>query len=74
MTQNLFEVRDVFGKWQPINGMQAAAYRLEGATVRIAEVKADQCGRVFSGVACPSPKGSKCPDCGPACHEVGEGD
>ncbi len=32
-----------------------------------------QCGRINSGHACTMPAGSKCPDCGPSCHDVPEG-
>lgn len=31
------------------------------------------CGKVSSGVACTSPKGSTCPDCGPCLIDCGPG-
>lgn len=31
------------------------------------------CGRVFDGYPCTMPAGTKCPDCGPAVHDVPEG-
>lgn len=29
----------------------------------------EPCGKINSGFACDMPKGSKCPDCGPGCHD-----
>jgi hypothetical protein len=67
---------------QAMAAIMIANPKLDAETVgECAYIQADQmmkaggliCGRIYSGHMCKQPKGSKCPDCGPACHYVPEG-
>lgn len=60
--------REFVGTWNEDHAAKYEAYRAKY------EKKPELCGRVYSGVACDMPKGSKCPDCGPACHDYPAGE
>ncbi len=60
--------RDFVGTWNEDHAAKYEAYRAKY------EKKPELCGRIYSGVFCDMPKGSKCPDCGPACHDFPAGE
>lgn len=46
----------------------------ESLALDYAERFVEKCGRINDGYECTMPAGSKCPDCGQSCHQLGEGD
>lgn len=59
--------------WEKDPAYIAAKKAADDAKLTIA-IANGHCGKINDGNACTMPAGSTCPDCGPSCHSVPEGE